>query len=85
MSAAGQVKGSLSGLFNARSIAVVGASPKKDKPGNQIIRYAQAMDFDGQIYPINPTTKNNRRAYVLSGHHGYSRPAGLNCAGCRRG
>jgi len=57
MSDDSQAKGSLSGLFNARSIAVVGASPKQDKPGNQIIRYAQAMDFDGQIYPINPTQK----------------------------
>lgn len=49
------IKGSLSGLFNARSIAIVGASPKQNKPGNQVVRYAQAMDFDGQIYPVNPT------------------------------
>lgn len=56
MSVANQVvKGGLSGLFNARSIAIVGASPKRDKPGNQIVRYAQAMDFNGQIYPVNPT------------------------------
>lgn len=48
-------KGTLGDMFGARSIAIVGASSKPDKPGNQIVRYAKAMDFDGQIYPINPT------------------------------
>lgn len=56
MSMASRVaKGSLSGLFNARSMAIVGASPNRDKPGNQIVRYAQAMDQNVQIYPVNPT------------------------------
>ncbi|MCG9969129.1 CoA-binding protein [Pelotomaculum terephthalicicum JT] len=56
MRVASQVtKGSLSGVFNARSIAIVGASPRPGRLGNQIVRNAKAMDFDGQIYPVNPT------------------------------
>ncbi len=48
-------KRNLKAMFNAKGIAIVGASSKKDKPGNQIVRFAKSMDFNGQIYPINPT------------------------------
>ena len=48
-------KKSLDGLFKGEGIAIIGASSKKGKPGNQIVEFAKEMDFAGTIYPINPT------------------------------
>jgi acyl-CoA synthetase (NDP forming) len=48
------VKTSLDGLFKAEGIAIIGASSKKGKLGNQIVEFAKEMDFRGNIYPINP-------------------------------
>ena len=41
-------------LFNAEGVAVIGASTTPGKPGNHIIHFALEMDYDGQIYPVNP-------------------------------
>lgn len=41
-------------IFNARAIAVVGASNDASKRGNQAIRKLQADGYSGAIYPINP-------------------------------
>jgi len=43
---------SLGGLFNPRSVAVVGASRKKDKIGNIVFRNL-AASFGGRLYPVN--------------------------------
>jgi len=45
---------SLDALFKAESIAIIGASSKPGKPGNQIVRFAMEMESSGVIYPINP-------------------------------
>lgn len=41
-------------MFNARAIAVIGASNDPSKRGNQAIRKLQADGYPGAIYPINP-------------------------------
>ncbi|RLI60377.1 MAG: CoA-binding protein [Candidatus Thorarchaeota archaeon] len=41
-------------LFNPRSIAVIGASAKRGKLGNDVMRNLIDSGFDGKIYPINP-------------------------------
>ncbi len=43
-------------LFNARGVAIIGASSVPGKPGNQIIQFALEMDYLGTIYPINPSS-----------------------------
>ncbi len=43
-------------LFNARGVAIIGASSVPGKPGNQIIKFALEMDYQGAIYPINPAS-----------------------------
>ncbi len=43
-------------LFNARGVAIVGASSVPGKVGNQIIKFALEMDYQGAIYPINPSS-----------------------------
>jgi len=49
-------KSSLDGLFKGEGVAIIGASSKKGKLGNQIVAFAKEMDFAGNIYPINPTS-----------------------------
>jgi acetyltransferase len=44
----------LAKIFNARSIAIVGASSDPSKRGNQAIRKLLVDGYDGKIYPINP-------------------------------
>lgn len=41
-------------LFNARSVAVVGASANPEKLGYEILNNLINMGFPGPIYPINP-------------------------------
>ena len=41
-------------LFEARTIAVVGASPKEGKVGNVIVKNLIASGFSGGLYPVNP-------------------------------
>ena len=41
-------------LLAPRSIAVVGASPRPDTPGNDVMRQLRQAGFLGELYPINP-------------------------------
>jgi len=41
-------------VFEANSIAVVGASPNKDRPGYTLINSMLIHGFGGAVYPINP-------------------------------
>ncbi len=45
----------LDGIFNAKSVAVVGASTDHSKPGHEIMKNLVAMGYPGKVYPINPT------------------------------
>ncbi|MDY6973970.1 MAG: CoA-binding protein [Thermodesulfobacteriota bacterium] len=45
---------SLDRMFNAEGVAIIGASSKHGKIGNQIIVFALEMDYKGNIYPVNP-------------------------------
>lgn len=44
----------LDGLFNPKSIAVIGATEKKGVVGRTVIENLQATGFPGAIYPVNP-------------------------------
>src|ERR1019366_2567654 len=48
-------KQSLDGLFSSEGIAILGASAKKGKPGNQIVENTKDAGFSGNIYPVNLT------------------------------
>lgn len=52
-------------IFNARAIAVIGASNDPSKRGNQAIRKLQTDGYPGAIYPINPKSPEilNLRSY----------------------
>ncbi|ATW27437.1 acetate--CoA ligase family protein [Candidatus Formimonas warabiya] len=50
-------KQSLDALFKAKSIAILGASSKAGKLGHRVVENAKAMDFSGEIYPVNPGSK----------------------------
>jgi predicted CoA-binding protein len=43
-------------LRHARRIAVVGASPDRDRPSHSVMRYLQAQGYD--CVPINPTARD---------------------------
>jgi acetyltransferase len=45
---------SLRSFFEARSVAVVGASRKKGKVGHEIVASLLAGGFEGPVYPVNP-------------------------------
>ena len=49
---------SLERLFNAESVAVVGASRQTTKRGYQAIKTLQEEHFAGAIYPVNPKEKH---------------------------
>jgi acetyl coenzyme A synthetase (ADP forming)-like protein len=44
----------LESFFNARSVAVVGASQSPEKTGHVILKNIKEGGFAGQIYPVNP-------------------------------
>jgi len=44
-------------FFNPRSIAIVGASPKKGKAGNAILTSLLRDNFPGKIFTVNPNVK----------------------------
>ncbi len=52
-------------LFNARSVAVVGASANPEKLGFEILNNLINMGYSGPIYPINPKADEilGRKAY----------------------
>ncbi len=45
---------SLESIFNARSVAVVGASANPEKTGHIILKNIIEGGFEGRIYPVNP-------------------------------
>ena len=45
----------LDGFFAARSVAVVGASATPGKVGNTVLDSLLNPDFEGRVFPINPT------------------------------
>lgn len=53
-------------LLRDKTIAVVGASPRWDRPSCRIMQYMQAMEYI--IYPVNPNTPETeilgRRVYA---------------------
>jgi acetate---CoA ligase (ADP-forming) len=44
----------LGGIFDAKSIAVVGASTRPGTAGNDIFRNLLSAGFQGKVYPVNP-------------------------------
>jgi acetyl coenzyme A synthetase (ADP forming)-like protein len=46
--------GSLDAIFNARSVAVVGASASPDKTGHIILKNILDGGYSGSLYPVNP-------------------------------
>jgi 3-hydroxypropionyl-CoA synthetase (ADP-forming) len=40
-------------FFNARSIALIGASPEEGKVGNSVLKSLSKYDYKGKIYPVN--------------------------------
>jgi acetate---CoA ligase (ADP-forming) len=53
-------------MFEARSVAVVGASPKPGRPGHRSLVQLLAGGYDGSIYPVNPNYDEvlGRRCYA---------------------
>ena len=46
--------GALRTMLGARSVVVVGASPKFDSPGNHMVRQLIVGGFSGQTAAVNP-------------------------------
>lgn len=53
-------KRSLEALFNAASVAVVGASRDPARPGGRLLANLIGHDYAGRIYPVNPTAEEVR-------------------------
>lgn len=47
---------SIASFFNARGIAVIGASRKQDTIGQALVRHLVLGDYHGRVYAVNPTT-----------------------------
>ena len=45
---------SLDVFFRPKSVAIVGASPKREKLGYAVIENLIRMRYPGKIYPVNP-------------------------------
>ncbi len=41
-------------FFNAKSVALIGASPEPGKVGNSVLESLVKHDYKGKVYPINP-------------------------------
>jgi len=54
-------------LRSARTIAVVGYSPRPDRPSNSVSRYLRAQGY--RVIPVNPEL----RGIVLDGERSYAR------------
>lgn len=54
MEANGSKKNGLEGVFNPRTVAVIGASNQRGKWGYMLLEHIIAGDFKGEIYPVNP-------------------------------
>lgn len=49
---------SIQRFFNARSVAVVGASRRQDTIGQALVRNLVLGDFSGAVYPVNPQSES---------------------------
>jgi acyl-CoA synthetase (NDP forming)/RimJ/RimL family protein N-acetyltransferase len=49
---------SIERFFNARSVAVVGASRRQDTVGSALVRNLVLGDFSGAVYPVNPQAES---------------------------
>ncbi|MFX0010815.1 MAG: acetate--CoA ligase family protein [Candidatus Hermodarchaeota archaeon] len=47
----------ISYFFNPKSIAIIGASPKKGKVGYNVLNNIIISKYSGKLYPINPTAQ----------------------------
>jgi acetyltransferase len=47
----------LSAIFRPRSVAVIGASRKRQTIGREILANLVAYEFNGPVYPVNPTAE----------------------------
>ncbi|MEP6815112.1 MAG: GNAT family N-acetyltransferase [Marmoricola sp.] len=47
---------SIAAFFNARSVAVIGASRKQDTIGQALVRHLVLGDYSGRVYVVNPTS-----------------------------
>ncbi len=45
---------SLDPLLKPKSVAIIGASPRKGAIGREVLRNIVASDFNGVVYPVNP-------------------------------
>lgn len=48
---------SLSKIFNAKTVAVIGASNNPDKTGYTVLKNLKDAGFAGRIYPVNPKSE----------------------------
>ena len=49
---------SIAAFFNARSIAVIGASRRQDTIGQALVRHLVLGDYTGRVYAVNPTSES---------------------------
>ena len=49
--------GSLDAIFRPRSVAVIGASRKRQTIGREILANLVDYGFNGPVYPVNPTAE----------------------------
>lgn len=57
---------SLDAIFRPRSVAVIGASRRKQTIGREILHNLVGFEFNGPVYPVNPTAPvvHSMRAYA---------------------
>lgn len=58
-------------IFYPKSVAVIGASPKKTNLGRNIIQNIVAWEYKGDVYPVNP------RGEDVQGYKGYESLAAI--------
>jgi acetate---CoA ligase (ADP-forming) len=56
----------LKNFFSPKSIAIVGASPKKGKLGNVLIENIKKSGWKGKFYYVNPKYAKSRKGYFAS-------------------
>ena len=62
-------RGSLEPIFSPRSVAVIGASRRRDSIGFALVHNLLLEEFDGPIFPVNPkaTSIHSLKAYPAIG------------------
>jgi acetate---CoA ligase (ADP-forming) len=74
---AGASRHPLTPLLAPRSIAFVGASPRPDTPGNDMLKMIARSGFMGDIYPINPNYREIEGQRCYAGFGELPRPVDL--------